>query len=497
MNVSPEILAVGDTAGYVRAWEINQIPGQPFLVTSAHAGEIDNILIAPNNPTVISSSKEDNTTRLWKLTVGNTNAVVVTRLSNTVSGVIRSADGNALVVSGVNAENAIGSNVHIYTNLQTPNSLNPSTFNSNNGSNSSLSAIAVSTDWVALARKDNSFSFSGSGSFLLDFWKSNSETTGVTFQLPSNININSLAFYPDGGYLVMAVSPGSNGAADIWINSTAKTSYLGSILDAYGSNASSSTLPANPLLKADGYIPTDLSNIQSLLFTKNGSFLIGASVDGVRAWNMRTNAEVTALTNSIYPIRISLDQKWLVTAGLDNTIQLFDLQNITADPSVILPANKAAIAQFSFSQDGKTLAVADKTGKILLYKLPLTANSTFDTLRGPTSEINSLEFSPVESKTGSWLVASSGDTVYLWNLANPNDKPITLQGYKGNVVYAGFTNDGEWIATAATDQTLKFWAMDLEKVSTTACNYAGRNLTLDEWKRYFKDEYRKICEENP
>jgi len=134
----------------------------------------------------------------------------------------------------------------------------------------------------------------------------------------------------------------------------------------------------------------------------------------------------------------------------------------------------------------------------LIYKIPITAYSPepIYTLQGPTSEITWLDFSS-DGSNGNWLLASSGSKVYLWNMMRPTDKPVTLQRHKDNLVYASFTNDSEWIITLSTNHTLQFWSMDLEQVSSTACKYAGRNLSRAEWERYFPDsdsgEFQETC----
>jgi WD40 repeat protein len=239
----------------------------------------------------------------------------------------------------------------------------------------------------------------------------------------------------------------------------------------------------------------DLTDIQNLIFTQNVNYLIGAGPSGVRVWDLTKFNIYLPLPNARSPILVSPDQKWLITSGtgdVNHTVQLFDIQNITSAP-IILPVGKDSISQFAFNQSGNLLAIAYKTGKISIYQLLTITNQPefnhlYD-LSGLTGEITWLEFSP-EFSGKNQIAASSGPDVYLWNFAKPTDKPVTLPVTlqdNGKAIYVSFTQDGKWILTVGTDQSLKFWSLDLESMSKTACKFAERNYTWEEWDIYFPE----------
>jgi hypothetical protein len=144
--------------------------------------------------------------------------------------------------------------------------------------------------------------------------------------------------------------------------------------------------------------------------------------------------------------------------------------------------------------------VAVASGKVFIYQFPVTDNSEpYYYFQGPT-DTNWLEFSPQWPKE-KWLVASSGYSAYLWDLnklndnnRTTNDNPVTLRGHRGNLLYAGFGDNGKWIVTAATDQTLRFWSMNPNDLVQAACVYAGRNLTPTEWNAYLEGSPHPTCE---
>ncbi len=478
-------LVVGDEAGYVRAWDIGQDSKTPVQTTSVHSGKVTNILIGPDDQAVISASVVDGT-RLWYMTASedsDTRAVIDYRIPNAVSSVVRSDNGDFLAIGGINSETEMGS-VRLYSNLQTPEVLDDLSFGSYYGS--SLQALAVSSDWVAAGRTDFN-----TDSYYLDFWARSPTDVNksfVSFALSSEIT--SMAFYPDGRYLVIATESG-----EMWIDDTEELSGLMSLAPTPESEPPSNDLRMPYYIQ----LSTNLTDIQSLLFTQGGRYLIGSSQAGVRIWETAKFAEGLYYQppNAIYPAAISPDQKWLVTSGSDKTVQIYDIENILSSPAVI-PVEKNIVTHFAFDQINDWLAVANKTGDILIYQLPIAGYPVVPvySLQGPNDEITWLEFSPLGSK-GNWLVASSGEEVYLWNMISPNDKSITLQSKSNTTfVYSSFTNDGEWIITSSVDQTLQFWSMDLERMKRAACKFAERNFTRREWIRYFpgRGDLEETCQ---
>jgi hypothetical protein len=54
------------------------------------------------------------------------------------------------------------------------------------------------------------------------------------------------------------------------------------------------------------------------------------------------------------------------------------------------------------------------------------------------------------------------------------------------------------MATGSGDGTVFLWDIDFESWKSRACRRANRNLTLEEWRRFFGEEpYRATCPELP
>jgi WD40 repeat protein len=88
-----------------------------------------------------------------------------------------------------------------------------------------------------------------------------------------------------------------------------------------------------------------------------------------------------------------------------------------------------------------------------------------------------------------WLVTGSSDkTARLWDLTakDPSANPVVLRGHENDVSAVAISPDNHWVVTGSSDKTARLWLFQVKDLIDFARAKAGRNLTADEWKQYFR-----------
>jgi len=174
--------------------------------------------------------------------------------------------------------------------------------------------------------------------------------------------------------------------------------------------------------------------------------------------------EIKAHKGVVHGIAWSPDGKIFASASPDGTVKLWqpDGAGTGALPLRTLQLDGSALWDVVFSPDGEALAAVGSSGAIAIWKPDGTLLQAIDAHQAVTKGVS---FSP----DGKTLASASTDgTVKLWKLdASPTvtDTSVphkalllrTLNGHTQGVVGVSFSPDGEIIATASLDQTVKLW----------------------------------------
>jgi WD40 repeat protein/energy-coupling factor transporter ATP-binding protein EcfA2 len=238
--------------------------------------------------------------------------------------------------------------------------------------------------------------------------------------------------------------------------------------------------------------------INSAVMSPDGNLVLAACDDNkVRVWSASDGSDYATLVGHEGPVtRVSFSRrgKYIVTASADKTARIWETKNLTrtndgkAGPAAIGESVSAlhvlrhdnAVTLAVFSADEKWLATASAGSKTVLVWNIEDPNQTPVTLDGHTSAaVKSIAFSPAD-KDGQVLhqrlaTTAEGDKrAEIWEWDGTKWKHAhTLAGHRCQVNSVEFSHDGTSIVTASDDGSAFVWDAGNGKLSHELRGYKG------------------------
>ncbi len=258
------------------------------------------------------------------------------------------------------------------------------------------------------------------------------------------------------------------------------------------------TRPAPGGTEPGARLPAHDGGLRSVAISPGGEWLASASHKDkvVRLWNLETGGrEVstldlairedpssTAVAQGIGPVTFSSPStwdrhRWLAAGGYgpDPRVRLWDVRD-PGDPQVLATVEPwvgdedpgAAVRDLAFSPDGKMLAAAIWSGRVLAWDLDRQGNPSrarylsFRDEKGQTVSFSDHHYDAVAfGPRGRWLAAGSwGGAVRLWNLEQDARlwcPAVELKGDRGDVATLTFSPDGALLASGHRRGEVLLW----------------------------------------
>jgi len=189
--------------------------------------------------------------------------------------------------------------------------------------------------------------------------------------------------------------------------------------------------------------------VSGVSYSPNGQYIATAGVDNtIRLWDSSGKQVIKIEEDQgiIRDISFSPNGKNFATSGESGEIILWDL---SGHQLAKLKGHKGAVLSISFSSDGQYLASAGMDGKVIIWNSNGKQINKFEAHLGGVWDIN---FDPTDKK----IVTAGEDGVgRLWDLSG--NKLTELKGHKDVIRSINFSPNGKQIVTSGDDETVRLW----------------------------------------
>jgi len=198
------------------------------------------------------------------------------------------------------------------------------------------------------------------------------------------------------------------------------------------------------------------SPVSAIRFTPDSRFMLTAGLDNqVRVWSVEDDFDEVALIEAhdkpIHDLAISPDGLEFATASADKDVRRFSLTDYTQIGEVF-HGHKAALTVVQYSPSGRLLASASQDTQIRIWSRE--TGECLHTLKGHTRSVHSLIWLDDETRLAS---SGLGEDIFLWNLSD-GTHVVLPTGHKASVLLGGLTREGDRLLSAGYEGQIRIWS---------------------------------------
>jgi WD40 repeat protein len=149
-----------------------------------------------------------------------------------------------------------------------------------------------------------------------------------------------------------------------------------------------------------------------------------------------------------------------------------------------------------FSPNGRLMASGDRQGLVIVWSVAdgqLRSIAQFE----QNGVVKNVLFSPDSSTLAIGSSTERGPEITLWDVSDPAailgmNIPLGIDSL--DLYGLAFSSDGQMLAMGSGAGDITLWDMSVASWQARSCALAQRNLTENEWLRYFGDApYHPTC----
>ena len=238
-----------------------------------------------------------------------------------------------------------------------------------------------------------------------------------------------------------------------------------------------------------------MNKIRALTFLPDNQTLISAGVDNtLLVWNLKTKKNTSISTGDSRVLCLASNKAGTIVAGgtKDGKIILWNVKN-NFSPTTHYEEKDNSIFAIAINNKGDLIAAGDLKGDIKIWNL--NDKKLLVNLTDHNARINDIEFSINDQYIGS---ASMDGTVRLWDAINLNSQPVVLSDNEGFIFTVSFSLNNDYFVSGSTEEDrLIVRPTTTNTLAIEYCKLLDRNLSNEEWNTYVGEDitYEKTCKE--